>query len=134
MRVVAGSLFMGASATASADVVDGADHRGFYLGADLGVANYPDDATVDLGDALLSTGEVNTTPFVFNLNGGYRFNRYFAWEVARIDLSKVDADLAGPDGRGTLDYRVRGPRDLGARHPAVQRAVGGVRPRRHSVQ
>jgi OmpA-OmpF porin, OOP family len=104
---------MGAAATASAGesgrVVDGAEHRGFYLGADLGIADYPSDASVDLGDTLLRAGEVNQSPFVFNLNAGYRFNRYFAWEVAWIDLNHVDAKLAGPGGSGSLEYSVKGP-------------------------
>ena len=112
-RVAMGITCMGAATVASAGesarVVDGAEHRGFYLGADLGIADYPSDASVDLGDALLSAGEVNQSPFVFNLNAGYRFNRYFAWEVAWIDLNNVDANLAGPSGSGSLEYSVKGP-------------------------
>ncbi len=117
VRVVMGITCMGAAAAASASesakesarVVDGAEHRGFYLGADLGIANYPDDASFNVADTLLNAGEVNSSPLVFNLNGGYRFNRYFAWEVAWIDLGKVDASLAGNNGSGSLDYSVQGP-------------------------
>jgi len=56
---------------------------GFYVGADVGRGSYPRQGHVTLdfpGDTLTSS-DLHTHDVAFRLEGGYRFNRYFAADI-----------------------------------------------------
>lgn len=55
---------------------------GFYVGADLGVAQYPDNEDLDNED------------HAWAVTAGYRFNRYVAVEAGYMDLGETSGFLA----------------------------------------
>lgn len=88
--------------------VSGAMAEGFYFGASLG------QAMVDLGsksefDALLggipATSELDDTGDAWNVQVGYRFNRYVGMEVGYTNFGK--ADYVAEITNTTQDYSVR---------------------------
>jgi OmpA-OmpF porin, OOP family len=110
---VGGCVVLGLLALAAATVAS-AQERGFYVGASMGAADYPDDASVNAFGVDLSTDE--DSPFnelAFGLDAGFRFNRWFAAEIGYVDLGEAALDLMDPTGnnagQGEIRFGVHGP-------------------------
>ena len=87
---------------------------GFYVGTDVGRSSYPRQGHVTLefpGDTLTSS-DLHTHDFAVRLEGGYRFNRYFAADVSYVNFGKVTGQLNSVSdnvsGQGRFDYCISG--------------------------
>jgi OmpA-OmpF porin, OOP family len=94
-----------------ATAAHGAD-SGFYLGADLGRADYPANVKLTVDSSTLASGNLSNHDLGWGITGGYRFNRYVAVEAGYVDLGTLSGPLtniAGAiAGSGHFDLSVRG--------------------------
>lgn len=109
LQGVAPAFIVGLSVTGAAH---GAD-SGFYLGADLGRSEYQATSFIfDLPSTTLAAVDSRTDDLGWGITGGYRFNRYLAFEVGYVDLGDLSGPLAHIAGAGAasghFDYSVRG--------------------------
>ena len=90
-------LMFAAGGAAAAD-------SGFYIGLDEGWVKYPGSAMRQIGTTTLTGADLNDTNFTYDLNAGYRFNRYFRLEAGWVDLSERSGLIRGATGdpAGTL--------------------------------
>jgi opacity protein-like surface antigen len=141
-----GCLVPGLLALAAATAAP-AQERGFYVGASMGAADFPDDANLNAFGVDLRTDE--DSPFnelALSLDAGFRFNRWFAAEIGYVDLGEAALKLTDPTGNnageGEIRYGVHGPTvsfvgfmplgkwepflKVGVIFPDVELAVGGT--------
>jgi hypothetical protein len=69
---------------------------GFYVGMDLGVAQYPNNEELRLPSDVLVTGsgsDLDNEDYAWAVTAGYRFNRYLAVEAGYMDFGEASGLL-----------------------------------------
>jgi len=114
MKWVCALLLIGAAGAASAQSAEdqpAEDQRGFYIGANAGVASYPGRPRIVLGDFTLHAAKMHEDDLSWSVIGGYRFGKHFALEAGYLDLGEATAefvDSGGSDLRTDLRWGARG--------------------------
>ncbi len=91
-----------------------AQERGLYVGASMGIANFPGDATINaFGVTLTDDEDPSPSLLAQSVDAGFRFNRWFATEIGYVDLGEASVTLRDSTGnnavQGELHYGVKGP-------------------------
>jgi len=74
---------------------------GFYVGADLGIAQFPNNEDLQLPSGVVLRGSgsnLDNEDYAWAVTAGYRFNPYVAVEAGYLDLGETSGLLA--DGTG----------------------------------
>jgi len=101
--------------TICANSVAGAADSGFYVKADLGVAQYPNNEEVRLPSGVLLTGsgsDLDNEDYAWAVSAGYRFNRYIAVEAGFIDFGETSgllSDAIGTPASARFSLATSGP-------------------------
>lgn len=80
-----------------------AEDSGWYIAANLGLADAPNDSGLAFTDVPLMTGRTEDNQATWGLSAGYRFNPIIALELGYVDLGEITAQVT--DASGLTDAR-----------------------------